>query len=248
MPNLSKDSEASWQLPKRYLDAVGSSFVPFVADGIAIETQLQQQPQPPRQEYPYFNRSQYIRGPSVMDVTPFNERVSKLMRSQLAIALRDGAQLHVSNNRSELGSWGRALMDTAGILGVSVSNSSVNDATVAFGNLLLAVEVELPRSMTDYNDTQVASIDDWMPAMRTLTNAAWESQLLALLIHDQIVGNVTHTEFYGLTTINAFRNRIRSPQHRPTADGSGLTLACLSETANTYSPTAHLHQESHPLL
>ena len=55
---------------------------------------------------------------------------------------------------------------------------------------------------------------------------------------------MTHTEFYGLTTINAFRNRIRSPQHRPTADGSGLTLACLSETANTYSPTAHLHQES----
>ena len=44
VPNLSKDSEASWQLPKRYLDAVGSSFVPFVADGIAIETQLQQQP------------------------------------------------------------------------------------------------------------------------------------------------------------------------------------------------------------
>ena len=116
VPNLSKDSEASWQLPKRYLDAVGSSFVPFVADGIAIETQLQQQPQPPRQEYPYFNRSQYIRGPSVMDVTPFNERVSKLMRSQLAIALRDGAQLRVSNIRSELGSWGRALMDTAGIL------------------------------------------------------------------------------------------------------------------------------------
>ena len=78
--------------------------------------------------------------------------------------------------------------------------------------------------------------------MVLMANAAYEVQILALLSHDLLAGNITAATFAAMTTRAAFVDRLNHPQHSPTPDGTPLSINCLDPMSTTYSPDGDLHQ------
>ena len=89
---------------------------------------------------------------------------------------------------------------------------------------------------------QTCTVDEWLPAMQLLANAAYEVQILSLFTHDYIAGNVSASEFSALTSRDAFLRRLREPTHSLRFDGTAIDVLCLDPTATTYSPDGDLHQ------